>query len=379
MTTFLFILGIILFIMLIVVHELGHAIVARRNGVVVKEFGIFFPPRLWKKKLKNGITLTINALPLGGFVQMQGESDDSKKKGDYGAASLWAKTKILLAGVATNWVVAIVLLTILAWTGLPQVLPNQFTIQSDTKVTQEKVVAAQVVENSPAAKAGIEDGDVITKIAGENITSPQNLADITKANAGEEVIITYVDDGETKEATAELRGEDAADGQLGVAPGQQILRQSTWSAPIVGVGLTAQFTWLTLKGVAVALANLVEGVVKQFSFSQDGRQQGDKALSEAGSQVAGPVGIVALLLGLAEQGLGGVLFLIAVISLSLALINALPIPALDGGRLAVTLIFHGLKKRLTRELEEKINASGFIALIGLIILITIVDINRLGG
>lgn len=378
MTTFLFILGIILFIMLIVVHELGHAIVARRNGVVVKEFGIFFPPRLWKKKLKNGITLTINALPLGGFVQMQGESDDSKKKGDYGAVSLWAKTKILLAGVAVNWVVAIILLTILAWTGLPQVLPNQFTIQSDTTVSQQKVVAAQVLENSPAAKAGLENGDIITAIAGEEITNAQSLVDVTKANAGEEVTITYVDNGETKQTTAQLRGSEA-DAQLGVAPGQQVLRQSTWSAPVVGVGVTAQFTWLTLKGVGTALANLVEGVIKQLSFSQEGRKQGSEALSQAGSQVAGPVGIVALLLSLAEQGLGGVVFLIAVISLSLALINTLPIPALDGGRLAVTLIFHGLKKRLTRELEEKINATGFMALIGLIILITIVDINRLGG
>src|SRR5665648_1277834 len=95
---------LLILVFLVVVHELGHAIVALRNGVVVEEFGIGFPPRAWGKKLKNGMLFSLNYLPLGGFVKLQGENDAAAKKGDYGAASFWVKTKILFAGVFINWI-----------------------------------------------------------------------------------------------------------------------------------------------------------------------------------------------------------------------------------------------------------------------------------
>lgn len=153
------VLGLIILVLLVVVHELGHAIAARRNGVVVEEFGIGFPPRAWGKKLKNGILFSLNWLPLGGFVKLQGEHDAADKKGDYGAATFWQKTKILLAGVMINWLVAAGLLTILAWTGLPKVLPDQFSIASDTSMTKKPVEVTVVAENSPASVAGLEVGD----------------------------------------------------------------------------------------------------------------------------------------------------------------------------------------------------------------------------
>ena len=118
--------GLFILVLLVVAHEFGHAIVAKRNGVAVEEFGVGLPPRAWQKKLKSGILFSVNWLPLGGFVKLQGENDSANKKGDYGAVSFFQKTKILLAGVTVNWLIAAVLLTILAFVGLPKILPNQF-------------------------------------------------------------------------------------------------------------------------------------------------------------------------------------------------------------------------------------------------------------
>src|SRR5215469_16636955 len=103
MAIVLLIVGIILFILLVVVHEWGHFIAARRNGVEVEEFGIFFPPHLYTHKTKSGWLFSINLIPLGGFVKLKGEHDTDTEKGSYGAASLWAKTKIMTAGVAMNY------------------------------------------------------------------------------------------------------------------------------------------------------------------------------------------------------------------------------------------------------------------------------------
>src|SRR3978361_821415 len=111
MSILLLVVGILLFIGLVVVHEFGHFIVARRNGVEVEEFGIFFPPRLYKRKMKAGWIFTVNLLPLGGFVRLKGEHDSDTEPGTFGAASTWVKTKIMAAGVVMNLAAALVLLT----------------------------------------------------------------------------------------------------------------------------------------------------------------------------------------------------------------------------------------------------------------------------
>ncbi len=379
MGIFLFIVGVILFILLVVIHELGHAIAAKRNGVEVEEFGIGFPPRAWAKKLKNGVLFTLNWLPLGGFVKLKGESDDAKGEGTYGSASLWAKTKILLAGVAMNWVTAAVLFTGLAFVGLPQVLEKQFTVANDTQVLSQKVVVAEVVKDSPASKVGLQTGDVITKIGERNIANARDLVDATKQQAGKTVAITYQrgDKTETKNVTLQ---SDPAKGPLGIAPGEQVLRRSTWSAPIVGVGVTAQLSWETVKGLGTSLWNLGTGIASKLSVDEQSRSAGDRALEEAGSSVAGPVRIVQTLFQTADtNGLSGVLFIIAIISLSLAVMNTLPIPALDGGRLFVTLLFRATKKPLTKEREEAIHSTGFLVLIGIIILISVLDVTKVAS
>lgn len=371
-------IGLFLLVILVVVHELGHAIAARRNGVVVEEFGIGFPPKAWGKKLKNGILFTVNWLPLGGFVKLQGENDSASKKGDYGAASLWVKTKILLAGVFINWLTAAVIFTVLAITGMPQLVDDQFAVKGDTTEVREPVTLVAVSESSPASEAGLQPGDQIVRLNDQPASSPEALTNFTQTHKGEEVTITYSRNGQERSTEVKLRDAVAeGQGHLGVAPMQEVVTRSTWSAPIVGVATTAQFTWVTLQGLGSLVADVVTGLVSQLSTDEATRQAGSEKIGEAGDQVAGPVGILGVIFPAArEAGFTTLMMLTAIISLTLAVMNALPIPALDGGRLFVTLLFRALKKPLTKEKEEKIHGTGFMVLMLLIMLITILDVGR---
>lgn len=371
------IVGVLVLVFLVTVHELGHAIVARRNGVVVEEFGIGFPPRAWAKKLKNGILFTLNWLPLGGFVKLQGEHDAADKKGDYGAATFWQKTRILLAGVLINWFVAALLLTVLAWTGLPKILPDQFSVATDTTIVKKPIELNLVTSNSPADKAGLKTGDQIVRFAGNSVASSADLSAATEANKGKTVEIIYARGGVERTAEVTLR-TDSKDGYLGVSSGQREQIQASWSAPVVGVVTTAQFTYVTLQSLGQLLADFTKGVVLQFSLDSSVREEAGKNLEKAGNSVAGPIGILGTIFPAAEQaGLTQLIFLTAIVSLTLAVMNALPIPALDGGRWFTMVIFRLLKKPLTKEIEEKIQTVGFMVLMGLIIIVTIADVGKL--
>lgn len=371
------IVGVVILVLLVTVHELGHAIFARRNGVVVEEFGIGFPPRAWAKKLKNGVLFTLNWLPLGGFVKLQGEHDAASQKGDYGAATYWQKTRILLAGVLINWFVAALLLTVLAWTGLPKILPNQFSVANDTTIVKKPIELTLVTKDSPAEKAGLQAGDQILRFGGQLIESPAELSEATKKNQGKTVEIIYSRDGVENSKNVVLR-TDAEKGYLGVSSDQRQQIQASWSAPIVGVVTTAQFTYVTLQGLGDLLVDFFKGILLQFSFNPETREEAGKSLEKAGNSVAGPIGILGTIFPAAEQaGLTQLIFLTAIISLTLAVMNALPIPALDGGRWFTMTIFRLLKKPLTKEREEKIQTIGFMILMGLIIVVTIADVGKI--
>lgn len=399
MSLYLLIIGIVLFIGLVIVHEWGHFIMAKRNGVEVEEFGIFFPPALFKHKTKGGWLFSINALPLGGFVRLKGEHDSDTAKGSFGAASVWAKTKIMGAGVVMNLVVAVVLLAVLAILGIPKLVPNQFTVASDTTVSHSEVIISYVEPNSPAAKAGImaadrmigitttpacESGTSCTQqvINGTPIKTSADLVRSTKQYAGRSVYVNYYHDGVFHSVRTTLRDAQTVatskqtsnpKGYLGVAPSEYQLQRSTWSAPIVAIGLTGQFTVLTFQGLGHAVAGVGSIVAGALTGNSDARQQGQAAASE---QVSGPVGVFLILKSGSLLGYQFILFIIAIISLTLAIMNILPIPALDGGRLWLTLFTRGIGKPISPRREEIINASGFVFLISLMILITIVDVRR---
>jgi regulator of sigma E protease len=372
MSIVLLIIGLILFIGLVVIHEFGHFLAARRNGVEVEEFGIGFPPRAWAKKTKGGFDFSINWLPIGGFVKLKGESDAAKEKGSLGAATTWAKTKIMLAGVGMNLLVAFILLTALAWLGMPKLIDNQFTVKSDTTVLKNDVLAGYVEPNSPADKAGIEPRDQLLAITAGNdkktIQSAEDLPGITEQFAGKEVAITYEHDGKTRTEQITLRSTkeveaskktDMPKGYLGISPTELTMTRSTWSAPIVGAGLIGQFTVATFQGLGTTIAALFQG---------DGQK--------AAEQVSGPVGIVVLLKDGSLLGYQFMLMIIAIISLTLAIMNVLPIPALDGGRLFMVLLSRLFGKQMSQEMEERIVGASFLLLMFLIVLITIVDVKR---
>ena len=388
MSVLLLILGLVLFIGLVVVHEWGHFIMARRNGVEVEEFGIFFPPRLFKHRTKGGWNFTINALPLGGFVKLKGEHDTDKAKGSYGAASLKAKSKIMAAGVVMNLIVGFVLLTVVALVGMPQLVPNQFTVKSDTTISRNEIILSVVDKGSPADKAGLKSTDRINSInlAGQipvAIHTSDDLKAATKRFAGQGVFISYDRAGKPRVASTTLLSIQAvaasikagnAKGYLGVVPQSYTLQRSTWSAPVVAAGLTGQFTALTFQGLGKAIGGLGSIIAGSVTGNMHARQNGQ---SSASDQVSGPVGIYVILQDGSLLGYQFILMIIAIISLTLAIMNILPIPALDGGRLWLTLITRGIfKKPLSPRREEIINGAGFAALLGLIVVITIVDVRR---
>jgi regulator of sigma E protease len=386
MSVFLLILGIVLFIGLILIHEWGHFIAARRGGVEVEEYGIFFPPRLYKRRMKGGWNFTINLIPLGGFVKLKGEHDTDTEPGSYGAADLWTKSKIMAAGVFMNLVTAYVLLVFLALVGMPKLLDNQFTVASDTKVTaraEHSVVLDSVVKHSPAAKAGLRVHDTLTKFAGQTVTGAEQLQKVTKQHAGQTVELQYKRNNQLHTAQATIntaKSQQSAhpSGYLGVGiedvqTGADMQR-STWSAPIVAGGLMGQFTAVTFEGLGRAVAGLGGLIAGTVTHNTVAREHGQTQASE---QVSGPIGIVVVLHYVSELNYQFTLLIIALISLTLAIMNLLPIPALDGGRLWITLIARKIFHRpLTDRTEEIVNASGFLVLILLSIVIAVVDVKR---
>jgi regulator of sigma E protease len=445
-----FAVGIILFIGLVLVHEWGHYIVAKRNGVKAEEFGLGFPPRAWGRKLKSGMVLSLNWLPLGGFVKLKGENDSDERKGSLGAASLWSKAKIMLAGVTMNLLAGVAILTVLALMGMPKLLTqdsigeDQFTVNSDTHIVHQQILTGPILDDSPAKKAGLKSTDTILSISNGaqnyQIKTSKQLQDATLALAGKEVTITIQrDKNEFKTQTKLLDFNDLLNGfrrdaglkqseiptsisykdfhktinsersfvagaqdvagvnaeltyktaggldrietvnftpraYLGIEPTQVQIQRSTWSAPITAIGLTGQIFKLTFLGLGHALGGLGSTIAGGVTGNHQARENGQ---DQASNQVGGPVAISVALWDYGSLGLNFMLFLIALISLTLALMNVLPIPALDGGRLAMMLISRGIFRRpLTRAMEERIVGVSFALLMALIVLITFVDVKR---
>ncbi|MBQ3261331.1 site-2 protease family protein [Candidatus Saccharibacteria bacterium] len=443
------IVGLLVLTFLIVSHEFGHFIMARRSGVWVKEFGIGFPPRLvawtrnrktkklkklkkesWKEDQKD-LIISINAIPLGGFCQMDGESDDETRQGTFGSVSFWKKTKILFGGVVMNWLTAFLILTVLCWTGLPAVTANQFSIKSDETITStDPITVDEVATGSPAEIAGFQVGDQILAVEAKKYTTEEcarmgvnkdgsspceetekkvtvrtssDIIEFNNAHAGKTITYTVSrkycnhSECETEPAEGSCNNSNICTGEyknykltatlnpanseylLGITMSQGSFRTKyTWSAPIVAAGLTVQLTVDTYKGLGNMLWNLITGAARQISLDSSVRESGRTQMSEATEGVSGIVGMIGSYFPwFVELGPTYVALLAAIISISLACMNVLPIPALDGGRWLMIAISRLRHKRLSKEAEQKYVARSFIFLLILMALITIMDIIRL--
>ena len=403
------ILGLLALVILVTAHEFGHFIAARKNGVEVEEFGICFPPRAiawrkvkgkwrrlkkseWDKAPGEGTIISLNWLPIGGFCQMKGENDDASEKGTFGKASYWSKTKILFAGVTANWIVAAVIFTALAFVGMPHFMENQFQVDIDTEVYITKPVTLESVEkDSPADNAGLQAGDVVKSMRvlkcdneecteGVNeryeILATDDLLGFLDKDAGETVYMSFMRDENEMTASLNLNPSDK-DYILGAAIDGELLYMSSWSSPIVGIGTTLQLTGETFKGLGQLIVNLFSGIVKQVNFDQNVRESGAEELQSAGDSVTGPVGIVGILFpNVAKTGGRSLAFLVAIISVSLACMNVLPIPALDGGRWLMITIARLRKKKLSKATEEQIVGRSFRVISIIQVVLTILDRMR---
>lgn len=361
MSIFLF---IVILVALILVHEFGHFIAAKRAGIRVDEFGIGFPPRLWG--IRRGETLySINAIPFGGFVKIFGEdSHDVKETGGDLSRSFVAKQKgiqawVLAAGILFNVFFAYVLFSLGYMIGFPTPVDHQGL----GEVRDAQVLVVNVGGGTPAERAGLSSGDAITALSQrEDTLTPQN-ADEARAfiAAHEDKIVVSYRRGDTL-------GEVTVEPQAGIVEGRKaigvllddvgILRLPPHLALIEGARLTSRVTEATFLGLGAFFANLVSG---QADFSS----------------IAGPVGIVAYVEDASQIGFISLLSLTALISINLAIINLIPFPALDGGRLFFLAIEAIRRKPISVAVTRAANTVGFVLLILLMVVVTYHDVLKL--
>jgi len=354
------IIAFISLIALIILHELGHFLIAKRFGVKVEEFGIGLPPRIFGKKIGETI-YSLNLLPFGAFVKLYGEQEGIESYRSFSQKPIWQRTLIVLGGVVSFWIVSAILLSIVMALGAPTAISDEEENLKDPRV---QIVA--IVPNSPAEKAGIRPGDTIAslklKIQNEKlkITKVREVQDFTDAHKGEEIVLTIERGREVFETSLVPRvSPPPGEGAMGVGLARTAIKSYPWYiAPWHGIAATVNLTIAIIKGWTLALVNLFQGL-------------------PTGAQLMGPVGIFSLFAQVGELGASYFLQFIAIISLHLALINILPIPVLDGGKLLFLGIEKIRKKPISQKTEQNITAFFFVLLIALMIWATIKDIMRI--
>lgn len=357
---------ILILAVLVIVHEFGHFIVAKKSGIRVDEFGFGFPPRAAKLFKRGETTFTLNWIPFGGFVKIYGEDgeiDDANRFRSFVSKSKWTQAFVLFAGPLFNLLFAWLLLSLMFIFGSPTLY------EEDTKqyMTDVHVAVVEVLPDSPAGQAGILVGDTILSLSYGakpiEIETAEDIAVVLETEGVQEATVSYLRNDEilTSQITPSF---GLYEEQTAPALGVVIDTVGTLKLPIHKALLQGlQKTWNLTESTVDFLVTLIKGV-----FSGD--------TSGAGA-VTGPVGIVPVVGDAIQVGFSFVVIITALISINLAIINLLPFPALDGGRLLFLLIEAIKGSPIKQKTAAIVNASGFFILIGLMIWVTIRDISNL--
>lgn len=342
--------------LLILVHELGHYFVAKKAGIWVEEFGFGLPPRILGKKFGQTI-FSINLFPFGGFVKLHGEGSDealAKPKRAFLNKSKATRTAVLMAGVIMNFLLGVVAFGVVySFSGVPRQTQN--------------VSVIEIAPGSPAQEAGLLVGDIVKKVNQVNIDSSEKFISEIDALKGTAVTLEVENEVsgslETKKLTVTPRQDPPqGEGPLGVAISTiEIYFPPVWQRPFIGVyyGFQDALYW----GRTV-----ISGVLQIFS---------DLSVGQAPKDLAGPVGIYALTSEIYKIGFLPLINFVGILSINLAILNILPFPALDGGRLLFILIETVFGKKIVPRVEAAIHTVGMVILLILIIAVTARDIRGL--
>lgn len=366
---FIIILGLLVF-----VHEFGHFIVARRNGIKADEFGFGFPPR-FVGVVKNDTTgkydiiwgnqdiasphtiYSFNWIPLGGFVKIKGEEGGQTTDTDsFANKPAWTRIKVLGAGVAMNFLLAWVLISLVYILGLPQpISPDQ-----RGKYPDQKVQILEVKPGTPAADMHLRPLDEIISIDGKTVVTTEEVTSAIAAKKGQEFSLVI----KRGESVMTLQGVPRTEypkneGALGISLSETALMRYPWYEAIIEGGkTTVKVTETIFVYLGKMLASLVGGAEK------------------VALDVTGPVGIVYLTKQMTEMGFSYLLWFAALLSINLGIFNILPIPALDGGRIFFILIEKIKGKPVSHFIENRIHQVGFMLLLFLMLLVTIRDFSQ---
>lgn len=357
-------------VVLVLVHELGHFIVAKRAGITVEEFGIGFPPRI-SSVMYRGTRYSLNWIPLGGFVKMLGEDGDVEIRrlresglsedeveqamaGAFNRRPVWVRVGVLLAGVVMNFVLAAALFAV--------------AFSMPTLIGEGPLTVTEIQAGSPAEET-LEVGDVILGADGRTFERSADLTDYVAERGGTRVTLDVERNGQPMQIEVVPRvvtEEDraAGTGPIGFAydPERVVEQPPLVDDPIEAVTRGTSTAWTIAIQIPGGLADAVGGLIGLNPDAPDAR---------------GPIGIAQETGRVLEAPLVSQLLFIGLLSVNLAVLNVLPFPPLDGGRIAVVLVEAVRRRRLPAEREALIYLAGFAVLIALVILISINDIQRL--
>jgi regulator of sigma E protease len=356
------ILFIVILAVLVFVHELGHFLAAKKFRIKVSEFGIGFPPKIWSRK-KGETLYSVNAIPFGGFVKILGENpeevgDEVEKERNLIFKPKWVQIAVLAAGVAFNIIFAWLLISFGFMTGLPS------PVTEGENVENPRLVITSVFPSSPAFEAGIKPGDAILEVYSQknvlNEISPTSVSNFIEAHGREEIIFVHQRGKETLTSKT-FPEEGLVEGRRAIGISMDMI--GTLSLPphkALWRGLE------TTKDLTIAIAvGLGQFLMEAFTGRADF------------SQITGPVGIVGLVGDVSQLGWIFILSFTAFISINLALINLLPFPALDGGRILFVIVEAIKGSPIKPKVANTLNGVGFVILIILMIVVTFHDIVKL--